>query len=716
MEQNRAFCDIYYQPGDTPVICYRSGMMVYEEVFDSGVLVSGGYNAAGYPLNVLAGYPTRLDPKSYCEPSVFHVELDGVSLDYGLRFVDLDIQNDGEKIEAVVTLESTVKPVRLKVHTLLDGTQMFTRWLEIENLSDAPMNLNRLALLSGGMETLRQDHVVHSCADEKRYSVGYFDNDGWGVEGHFNWHDLQPGQTTVESRFGRDRFRHPAVFVRNNVEGLVYFSQIGWSGGCRYSLDYNATPNRDTSHLSLVAEITSHNPMRVIDAGECWCSPEVHMGVVSGDLDDAVNQMHAHIRKSVMNAPELNPVDLSVGAGMGAEHDMSVETSKSFIRQFADMGAEVFIIDAGWECPPEFPINWGDYNGVNEPDPDRYPNGLAELSDYCHEYGMKFAMWIEIERLGEYAPALAEHPEWIAKDAFGKKNGGYIDFTNPEAAAWAESELARMIEEYRLDLLRIDYNVSFRDYFAFGEPVKGKRECLSLRHTDAVYRMYRNLKRRFPHVVFENCAGGGGRTDLGMMKNFNHTWVSDCQRAPRSLYITNGMTMVLPPERVDRLFAGMGCHEHASFDMHMRNTMLTHMSLNVIAPTTAMVNPKQMAFVRHSVEIYKNFIRGILPTALSYHHTPETSEAIRNGFLAQEIASPDKQKGAVVAYTLPCVAPAAHTLHPKGVDAAKTYRVTFDNSGATVTVSGYELMTNGIRIAIPAALSSELVLYEAIEA
>ena len=66
MEQSRAFCDIYYQPGDTPVICYRSGMMVYEEVFDSGVLVSGGYNAAGYPLNVLAGYPTRLNPGSYC--------------------------------------------------------------------------------------------------------------------------------------------------------------------------------------------------------------------------------------------------------------------------------------------------------------------------------------------------------------------------------------------------------------------------------------------------------------------------------------------------------------------------------------------------------------------------------------------------------------------------------------------------------------------------
>ncbi|MBR5520310.1 MAG: alpha-galactosidase, partial [Clostridia bacterium] len=664
MDENAKFYDVYYQTGEKPVFCYRSGMMVYEEVFADGMLISGGYNAAGYPLNVLGGYPSRLSAHSFVEPSVFHIELDGESLDYGLAFVGFETTKQDDRLEAVLTLDSTVKPVRLKVHTVLDGSQMFTRWIEIENRSALPMNLSRLVLLSGGLESQNRDHIAHSCRVEERYSAGYFDHDGWGFEGDFHWHAVNAGTTVVDSRFGRDRFRHPAMFLRNNAEGMIYFSQIGWSAGCRYSIDYNAVPEQNVCHLSLAAEITSHNPMRVIDAGECWCTPEVYMGVVSGDLDDAINEMHTHIRTSVLDAPEINPVDLTVGAGMGAEHDMTVETSKAFIRQFADMGAEIFIIDAGWACPPVFPIDWFGYNGVNQPNTERYPNGLGELSDYCHECGMKFAMWIEIERLGKHAPALAEHPEWIASDIYGRKNGGYLDLTNPKAAAWAESELARMIEEFRLDMLRIDYNVSYHDYFAYGEPIPGKRECLSLRHMDAVYRMYRNLKRRFPNVVFENCAGGGGRTDLGMMKAFNHTWVSDCQRSPRSLYITNGMTMVLPPERVDRLFAGMGCHEHASFDQHMRNTMLTHMSLNVVAPVGAQVNPQQMAFIRHSVEIYKNFIRGILPTCKSYHHTPETSEAIKNGFLAQEIALPDRTKGAIVAYTLPCVEPTAQIVFP----------------------------------------------------
>jgi alpha-galactosidase len=157
--------------------------------------------------------------------------------------------------------------------------------------------------------------------------------------------------------------------------------------------------------------------------------------------------------------------------------------------------------------------------------------------------------------------------------------------------------------------------------------------------------MYENLKKKFPEVIFENCAGGGGRCDLGQMKNFNHTWVSDCQRAPKSIYITNGMTMCLPPERVDRLFAGMGCHEHGSLDLQLRNTMLGHMSLNVIVPMATKINENILEFVKHSTDIYKNFIRPMLPDCLIYHHTPETDVAFKNGFSILEIASPEKTKG-----------------------------------------------------------------------
>lgn len=704
------FFNVYYQQGEAPVFSYRSGLAAYEETFANGVLLASGSNASGYPLNVLSNYPSRLNPLHFHEPSAFNIEIDGQCIDYGLKFVDFHALETENSVQAILTLESELKPVRINIHTNLDGTQMFTRFIEIENLSDKPLNLNRLSLISGGLETMERAQFTAMNDVRKLYSAGYFDNDNWGREGEFAWHDLTPGVHSVNYRFGRDRFGHPLYFIRNNITGKMYFYQLGWSGGCRFTADLNAVTERNFSTLAFKAEITSHSPMIVIKPHEIFVSPEVHVGIISGGLDEAVNEMHAHIRKSVLNSPCADPSACYVGAGMGAEHDMSVETSKKFIDQFAEMGTEIFIVDAGWECPPNEENRWGEYNGINIPNPDRYPDGIGEVRDYCHAKGLKFGLWVDIETLGNRTEVYKKYPEWRSNTIIGNKSNNLIDMSIPEAAEWAENELARIISEYKLDLLRVDHNVSFRDYFTVRNG-----ECTNIRHIQAVYAMYQRLKRRFPDVVFENCAGGGARTDLGMMKNFNHTWVSDWQKAPRSVAVTNGMTMALPPERVDRLFAGMGCHEFGSIDFHMRNCMLGHMSLNVVSPATAKINPVQMNFVRRSVDIYKNFIRKFLPDSKIYHHTPETAKTLENGYSVLELSSSDGRKGAIAAFAMSNASTDKFNVVPKGINAGLTYKITLDNSGAAFTANGYEIMLKGIDAYIPSSLSSELILYETIE-
>ena len=606
-------------------------------------------------------------------------------------------------------------PVRICVHTILDGTQMFTRWLEIQNQSDITANISRLCPFSGGIESMDLKRMMQNCEDiSDFYSTGYFDDDEWGMEGMFSWHKLNPDTTSVDMRYNRDRHRHPAFFIRNNVTGDIWFSQIEWSGGCRFTVDYNAQQGRNNTYLSYKAEITGTAPLIILSKGESYTTPEVHIGLVHGGIDEAVNEMHTHIRKSVLNMPEADPSALFIGCGMGAEHDMSVETSKTFIDQFAEMGGEVFIVDAGWQNPPHKEMMWGEFNGLNVPDSDRYPNGLKELSDYCHKKGMKFALWVEIERLGKFCPMFNEKPEWRLKNVFGEQSENLIDMTNPESAKWAEEELARIITEYKLDLLRVDFNVNFREYFAMKNTSFGFKECVSLRHYKTVYAMYRRLKKRFPNVIFENCAGGGARTDLGMMKAFNHTWVSDCQRYPRSVFITNGMTMVLPPERVDRLFAGMGCHEDGPIDSHIRNTMLGHMSLNVVAPAETFANPKQMEFVKHSVHLYKSFIRPLLPECKIYHHTPDTKQARKNGKVIIEVSSKDLNKSVIGIFNVSFSGEKNINFRPKGLDLSRNYKVYFDNSRTSLDISGALIMQNGIDINLPASLSSELVLFEAI--
>lgn len=709
MIMNKTFFDIYYQPGENPVFSYRSGNMVYEETFYNGTLLASGWNGAGYPLNVLTNCPSRLNKNDFVEPFSFNIELDGQSVDFGLEFVDFIVEKSDENIKSTLVLDSKIKPVRLKVHTLLDGTQMFTRYLEIENLSDKYINLSRLGIISGGIENIERDKMLPTDNVEDFYSLGYFEDDRWAREGEFRWHSLKAETTSVDTRFGRDRFRHPLYFTRNNVKGKIWSFQIGWSAGCRFSVDYNAHTAKSDTYLSFKAEITAHNPMYVISPKESFVSPEVHTGLTHGDFDDAVNEMHAHIRKSVFNDSTIDPSEDLIGCGMGAEHDMSVETSKKFIDQFSEMGGELFIIDADWECPPNREMEWGDFNGVNVPDPDRYPDGITEIADYCHEKGMKFGLWVDIESIGRYCDISDKHPEWLACDIYGNRSQRFLDFTNPEVALWAENELARLIEECKMDLLRVDYNTSYRDYFGMSKRVAERTECISVAHFNAVMKMYMNLKKRFPHVIFENCAGGGGRTDLGFMKAFHHTWVSDNQCAPRSIVITNGMTMALPPERVDRLFAGMTCHEFGTLDLQMRNTMLTHMSLNVIAPATAEINDVQMEFVQHSVKLYKDFIRPFINKSKIYHHTPECKDVC-----IIELASDEKDKCAIGVFSLTGTGQNEITVKPKGIDISKQYKVTLDNERSSFEISGRELKHKGINVYIPSSLSSEFILVEAV--
>lgn len=709
-----SYIEVYQKKG-TNTISYRTGLTVYEETFFNGALCASGWNVAGYPLNVLNGSPTRIDFLKFGEPSTFKLEVDGVNLDYSWNYLGYEKVATDTGIDVRVTLESKIKPIRVIVHTLLDGTCFFDRYLELVNLDNETYHtVNRMELIGGPYEQMGRNGLTAERNIEKYYSIGYFKECAWGREGDFVWEDVKADRRVIDTRFARSRYRHPAFYIRNNVKGTITCIQMAYSGGCRFTVDCKARDEDDQVNISYGAEIVGYNPMLVLRPGETFALPEVVIGTVAGGIDDVTNEMNKHLRKSVLNL-EGTESGCLIGAGMGPEHDMLMDTTMNYIDQFHKMGAEIFIIDAGWQCPPVMPIPWFPYNGTNRPNPERYPdNGFVKLREYCHSLGMKFGLWTEIERIGEQSDVYKQHPDWRNKNKFGSQHFGYLDMANPEAAKWAEEEVARIISEYKLDLFRVDYNMDSDDaYFLMKDTEFGVKECATLRNFAAVTKMYQNLKKRFPDVIFENCAGGGGRTDLGQMKAFNHTWVSDWQRAPKSVTITNGMTLVLPPEKCDRLFAGMGCHQFGSLALQMRNTMLGHMSLNVINPPDTTMNEDAVEFITHSVDIYKNFIRKIFPDCLIFHHTPEAANTFKEGFSALEICSPDKKRGALTAFTLTNAKESVYTLYPRGIDPSLTYKVTLDNLRSTFRMTGAELINRGLRLEIPASLSSELVLYEA---
>ena len=703
------FTDVVVCESPEITVSYRTGMMVFEEGLRDGRWVALSYSANGCLMAANdRPAPTFMKTEQFSRPQSFRVSADGQDLDSHWRFAGAKTERGEDTMRTCVTLEHTVRPVTVRIHTLLDGTAVMQRSIEVVNTGESPMALAAMAPLSGAVQQTGRDKNRLDVSGEL-YRLGYMKYSGWGGEGDFHWETLPDEIFTVAGRYRRDRFRHPMFLLENRLTGETFIAQLAWSGGYAFTFDLNRElPG--TANLSFDIAVDAPAPLKVIEPGESCESPAVHIGVVFGGLDPAVQEMHDHVRRSVM-LPPTRGVTGWIESGIGAEFDMSLESTFNAIEQAHRIGSEVFFIDAGWYVEPnrenaEWWYRCGDWRYNSE----RYPNGIEQVREAVHSKGMLFGLWMDADRIGPASRAWQEHEDWIVKNYDGKRSeNGLLNLAEDEVAAWMEREIRFLLDNYKLDMFRLDYNVGVRDTLAYNER-EGYTENTLLRYYDNVYAVYKRLRRDYPGVVFENCAGGGGRTDLGMVSCFTHTWVTDWQIHPRAFSITNGMTMALPPECVDRLMIGQASYLTADLSTMLRNQLFARPTISALHTTYFGENPQQTALVRHNVEIYKNFVRPMHTDSRCYHHTPELSKAC-DGFGVIELAAKDRSRGMIGIFRLAEPEREETTVFPRGVDLSKNYLVTFDNSGAKVRLSGFELAQNGLRIRLGSALTSELVLY-----
>ena len=716
------FTDAAFYEKYGPSFGYRSGAAVFEEGMRDGALVSLSYNAAGYlmttnPLPRPAWID--LDNRNYIifpRPESFGLSVDGQSLNSHWEFVSFEKEEANGKTTAEIKLKNKIRPVEVTVCTELDGTPVFRRWIEVKNTGDRPAAINELAPLSGALQAvINADSYLKD--GESLYRLGYLRSHRWCDEGEFTWIDLPEEIFTVAGRYRRDRHRHPMFVLQNRATGENFICQMEWSGGYAFEFDnqqYGPDPStpRQNNALSLRVMMDSPEPIYVMEPGETFVSPKVDIGVLFGDLDDAVNAMNDHVRKSVLTRPDDADFDL-IESGIGPEYDMSRESTLKAIDAAADIGSEVFFIDAGWYLPPD-DDRWWAFCGKWTYDTERYPNGIDEIREYVHAKGMRFGMWMDAERICSESEISREHPEWIAKLYSGKPNGsGNIDLTNPEAAAWMRAQIVHLIEDYKIDMFRLDWNVStfnLQNCTENGEYL----ENTFARHSRAVYDVYESIRREYPHMILENCAGGGGRTDLGMVKNFNHTWVSDWQKAPRSFGITNGMTLCLPPECIDRLVGGQGSYTAGDISFQMQGLMFTHPTFGGVFPLDQARHSGQLQYIRRYVEFYKSFVRPMIRDCRIYHHTPELTFPSPRGYGILEMTAADKSRGMLGVFRLSGPSDDEKVIRLRGADVSKKYRLTYVDSGESTETDGFALKNEGIRIRLGGALTSELVTYEEI--
>ena len=704
--------DVIINEGTEPGVCYRTGLTVYEESLTDGQFIGRGWNESGF-VNFYPGGKLKVDANQFQQ--AFELEIDGQSLDSGWEWAGIEKNVDKKRTECIhvtILLKHSVRPVAVKIHTKLDGTAILTRWLEIQNLGTAPAAIATANTWSGILQNVNlAKPAVGSNATDSLFSLGYFENANWGAEGNFQGHQLPNSAYRVDGRCRRDRYRHPMFVLRNNVSGEHFIGQFAWSGG--YSFEFDLNPDyvgNNQAALFFCVGMDAPAPQRIIVVGETVFTPEMHLGVVFGNLDAAINEMHSHLRGSVLHPPARHHGGW-LESGLGPELEITQEEIIHAIDQAAEAGAEIFYIDASWYALPN--ANWYSTVGDWEVRSERFPDGLKPFRDRVHAKDMLWGLWMEPERIGAESQIAKKHPEWLAKNYGGKSEwGGLLDLSKPDVAKHVERQIVRVIEEHQLDMFRLDFNT---------HPGKGMCSIRNgfiengyWRYYDALYQIFARLRERFPKVIFENCAGGGGRTDIGMVRNFCHTWVSDNQIAPYSFRILNGMTMALPPECVDRLIGGMFAYTKAELEFQCRLLLFSRPTYGFLRPCGEQMNPLIAEYLQKCLKQYVEFVRPFMATGRIYHHTPDIPGEVPQGWGVLELTSENGDKGICGLFQLSAPVNSEYRLRLRGINAAQCYRVTFDNSGHTAEIPGHLLTHDNLTIRLEGALTSELLYFESV--
>lgn len=696
----------------TPEIRYDSGSNIYVEALVNGQW-EGLYWSSDHHIKYDWEYWT---PSLFFNNNSFELVVNNELLSENWTSIRSNYIDDPKGKHFVVELKNEKTPVSVKIHTLLDGTPIMQRWLEITNFSDKPMAINSVYPWIVKMMARSDYKEEYGGGIEHAFRLGNFTSKSHLHEGWFEWQDLEEGTIELGCREGAC-FDDPFFIVRNEIRGQYLIGELAWP--TNWNMEVKVKENiiymaRPADVLSLKIGPQSDSPLYILAPSQSTNSPAVHMGYVSGSLDEAVQAMHKHVRKTII--PKQDPklaqlIQFSIpgdqgysSSDFGDPSNFTENEVKKRIDMAAAIGAELFTIDARW---------W-DFQGDWIPSKTRFPNGIKPLADYAHEKGLKFGLYAEIERAGQGCKILDEHPDWQGP-------GDALKINNAEVAIYVEKEWRRIIEEYDIDLFRLDFNAFGTKQGALTEK-DGYLESSFWRYYENFFAIVDRLQEDYPEVIFQQCSIGGARNDYATVGHFDEAYLTDGLRFPRLLQSYSGQSLALPPEIFVTLIGADGCYSVGTSEdlgTYLRTTFTLGTPFifeGMTAKGLEQMNPAvKEGFLKYS-KIYKDFIRPILPTSKVFHHGPvdRLNGVNTNSWFAMEFTNQEGTKGWATIVKIGGSNTDEYIFKPRGFDKSKTYILTFDSTSEKVTIDGLSLARDGILVRLDAIGHSELLIFETI--
>lgn len=416
-------------------------------------------------------------------------------------------------------------------YKVFEESDVISRYLKITNHSDRVFHLRRCFSLQ--LDLLADDFLMMTFEGT------------WAKERHVREKELQSGIYINDSKTGGSSNRHnPLVIIkrRNTTEN---------SGDCfGFNLVYSG------NHKTLI-EITPQHRMRVLtgindhafdftlEPGGVFISPEAVITYSADGLNGLSQNFHSFINNHIIRGPYKNKArPVLLNSWEATYFKFNEKKLLALAKEASKIGIELFVLDDGW-----FGNRDDDTSSLGDWDVNyrKLPHGLAGLAKRINQMGMDFGLWVEPEMINEKSNLYREHPDWAVK-VEGRKPGVsrnqlVLDLTNQEVCNYLIEKLTEVFSSCNLKYVKWDYNRNITDLY--GSTLTNQGEFLH-RYILGFYEIIGELVRRFPDILFEGCASGGNRFDLGMLCYFPQIWTSDNTDYLERLYIQTGTSYGYP--------------------------------------------------------------------------------------------------------------------------------------------------------------------------
>lgn len=344
------------------------------------------------------------------------------------------------------------------------------------------------------------------------------------LEQHLTNHNPR-GEFSVTSTGTWSTGKHlPVAAVSSARLGAAWAWQIEHNGAWRWEIGEDTA----SGYVALSGPTdTDHQWTEVLEPGESFTTVPVAVALAA-DVTEALGHLTEYRRRLRRPHPDNAAMPVVFNDYMNTLNgDPTTEKLLPLIGAAAEVGAEIFCIDAGWYDDSG---DWWDTVGEWVPSTTRFPGGLAEVIGRIREAGMVPGLWLEPEVIGVNSPMATRLPE----EAFLQRNGQrvvehhryHLDLRHPAARAHLDGVVDRLVREFGIGFFKLDYNINPGPGTDLAADSVGAG---LLEHNRAHLAWLDGLLDRHPGLVLENCASGAMRSDFAMLSRLQMQSTSDQQ-------------------------------------------------------------------------------------------------------------------------------------------------------------------------------------------